>query len=167
MRKVREAKYLPNSSTVSAGLAASVVAVKELLTEVGRSRSIRDPIADISGDLTPAQLHTILWLGKDGALTPGVLAQRVGCAQPSLTGVIDRLERDGYVERSRDTEDRRKVHVELTEQGRALYRQLDESVDLHLGALLALLGDADRRALERILSHIVDAMRSRQNGIDS
>ncbi|MBR7830610.1 MarR family transcriptional regulator [Actinospica sp. MGRD01-02] len=46
--------------------------------------------------------------------TPGDLARLTGLTTGAITGVIDRLERDGYVRRERDSNDRRKIFVELT-----------------------------------------------------
>jgi DNA-binding MarR family transcriptional regulator len=50
-------------------------------------------------------------LGVHGPLTPGRLATLTGLTTGSVTGVIDRLERAGYVGRERDGVDRRKVRV--------------------------------------------------------
>src|SRR6187399_25304 len=48
-----------------------------------------------------------------GPLTAGRIAQLTGLSTGAVTGVIDRLERAGLVRRVRDTEDRRKVLVEI------------------------------------------------------
>jgi DNA-binding MarR family transcriptional regulator len=48
-----------------------------------------------------------------GAISAGELAKRVGVTSGAITGVIDRLERDGWVRRVRDPGDRRKVIVEM------------------------------------------------------
>lgn len=48
-----------------------------------------------------------------GPLTAGELARRTGLTTASMTGVIDRLERAGFVARTRDAKDRRRVVVEL------------------------------------------------------
>src|SRR5688500_3978104 len=89
-----------------------------LMRETGPLCTIRDPLADL-GDLplTSPQLHAVLWLGADGPLAASVLAQRIGCQQPSVTGIVDRLEKLGLAERVRDTGDRRVVRVGLTAAG--------------------------------------------------
>jgi DNA-binding MarR family transcriptional regulator len=51
-------------------------------------------------------------LGLHGPLTPGRLAELSGLTTGTVTGVLDRLERAGYVRRRRDATDRRKVVVE-------------------------------------------------------
>lgn len=48
-----------------------------------------------------------------GPLTAGEIAQKTGLTTPSVTNLVDRLERKGFVQRVRDTQDRRRVIVEL------------------------------------------------------
>lgn len=54
--------------------------LRELICALGRLRSLRDPIARAVEELglTPAQVHTVIWLGEDGPLTMGELSRRVG-----------------------------------------------------------------------------------------
>lgn len=59
-----------------------------------------------------------LW-HEDG-LIQNELSARVGTMEPTTLGAIKSMERLGLVERVRSTEDRRKIHVFLTERGRAL-----------------------------------------------
>lgn len=72
-------------------------------------------------------------LGQHGPLTPGRLAELSGLTTGSVTGVIDRLERDGYASRERDATDRRKVLVTLVPEGMARmaehYRRHGEQLD--------------------------------------
>jgi DNA-binding MarR family transcriptional regulator len=51
---------------------------------------------------------------RRGGLTAGELAAAAGLTSGAITGVIDRLERAGYVRRARDPDDRRKVSVSVT-----------------------------------------------------
>jgi len=60
-----------------------------------------------------------------GAISAGDLAKRVGVTSGAITGVIDRLERDGWVRRLRDPDDRRKVIVEIVPERAAAGEQLD------------------------------------------
>jgi DNA-binding MarR family transcriptional regulator len=55
-------------------------------------------------------------LGTRGPMTAGQLAEAVRLTTGAVTGVLDRLEAAGLVRRVRDTEDRRRVIVELTEE---------------------------------------------------
>ena len=78
-----------------------------LVAGFARQRSLRDPVAALceEGQLTVPQLHALLWLGQDGTLTMGALAQRVGVTEKTITGVVDRLSAAGHLERVRDGQD--------------------------------------------------------------
>ena len=134
--------------------------LKTLLGEIGRLRPLRDPISRLDVDLTPPQVHCLLWLGTDGPLPLNVVAARIGCGQPSVTGVVDRLEKLGYVERERDTADRRVVRVKLTESGVEVARVLDETMIERIGQFLSLMPPEDRKHALRILGVVVDKLRA-------
>ena len=68
--------------------------------------------------LTAPQLAVLQALRRQGALSGRAVAQAVSLSQPTVTSILDRLERDGLVVRQRSEADRRVVHVRLTEQGR-------------------------------------------------
>jgi DNA-binding MarR family transcriptional regulator len=69
-------------------------------------------------------------LSTEGTLTAGRLAELMGLTSGAMTSVLDRLESAGYARRIRDTDDRRRVHVELTpkmhEAAEPYYRPLFE-----------------------------------------
>ena len=56
---------------------------------------------------------------RHGGVTAGELAAEAGLTTGAVTAVVDRLESKGYVRRTRDTEDRRKVKLEVTPAFRA------------------------------------------------
>lgn len=57
-------------------------------------------------------------LDQHGRMTAGALARESGLSTGAVTALLDRLERAGYVRRARDTVDRRRVMVELTDEAR-------------------------------------------------
>lgn len=136
--------------------------LREVLLDLGRRRSLRDPFASACEEmrLTPVQIHAVFWLGHDGPLAMGELARRVGTTEKTLTGVVDRLERQGYVNRERDAADRRLVRVRLARRGDEAHRRIDDLVNAKVAELLALLDPADRRALARIVEKLHDRILS-------
>ncbi|NMO18982.1 MarR family transcriptional regulator [Pyxidicoccus fallax] len=135
----------------------------ELVIQLGRYRSLRDPLHGICEDnqLTPTQVHALMWLGNDGPTHVGLLAQRIGITKKTITGVVDRLEAMKLVERARDAEDRRAVVARLTPQGTALYDRLNHSVNHAMGRLLDLLEPEDREALFGLLERVLKRLASR------
>ena len=72
---------------------------------------LRDHVASQRLGLGGTDSRFLTLLDVYGPLTPGRLAQLTGLTTGSVTGVIDRLERGGFVSRERDDADRRKVRV--------------------------------------------------------
>lgn len=127
------------------------------LRELGRLISLRDPLVGSleSRELTPPQVHTLSWLGFDGRLSMKEIARRLGVTEKTVTGVVDRLERSELVRRTRDTVDRRVVHVELTETGRSQFEALEAVFTQRLSQFVALLENEDADALVGVLERLV------------
>lgn len=129
-----------------------------LLMALGRKASLRDPIADSFAklDVTPAQLHSLMWLGLDGPLTMGELAHRLRSTEKTITGVVDRMEREGLAKRDRDDKDRRVVHVALTKKGMQMHSKMQLEMRAKLDFLMSLLEPTERKSLIKILVKLVD-----------
>jgi DNA-binding MarR family transcriptional regulator len=67
--------------------------------------------------LNPTDLRCLDWV-VDGPKSAGELSAGTGLSSAATTTLIDRLERKGFVHRVRDPDDRRRVLVEMTSQGR-------------------------------------------------
>jgi DNA-binding MarR family transcriptional regulator len=139
-----------------AGIRREARALRERIVALARGGSLRDPVAASCPDhaLTPPQIHALLWLGHDGPLTMGDLARRVSVTEKTITGIVDRLERDGHLARERVQGDRRVVLVRLTPAGAAIYRRIDGDIDDGVARLLALLAPEERAALARIVEKL-------------
>ena len=137
---------------------AAAEALNGLILAVGRRHSLRDPLAELTEEhaFTPPQIHTLAWLGHDGAMSMGQLARLIGVTEKTVTGVVDRLEGIRMVERVRDAEDRRVVHVQLTDEGRAHFREMHGRVLAHLERLMGALDAEDRGQLLRIFQKLND-----------
>ena len=72
-----------------------------------------------------ARQATLLWLVKRSpGLSLAELAAEEGISPPALSGHVDRLERAGLIQRVRSSVDRRRVGLELTEEGGRLLRRI-------------------------------------------
>ena len=67
--------------------------------------------------VTGPQLVALQELARLGRVPVGVLARSVHVSHPTMTGILDRLEKRGLVQRTRDTEDRRRMTVVPTAKG--------------------------------------------------
>lgn len=93
----------------------------------------------------------------DGAgqpLSPTAIAERLIVTTASVTSLLDTLERRGLVERQPDPTDRRRLLIEITQDGKAIVDQfLPEVVALQTAAL-ATLTEAQRRQLVELLAKV-------------
>jgi len=111
--------------------------------------------------LTMQQLKVLLVLHVDGALVSHELADALRISPASVTGLVDRLEDRGLVERVADPTDRRARHIHPTARGSQLVEQLMAEGSGHRVALLSRLDDESVRtvatalvALRRAAEHL-------------
>ncbi|MEO6084130.1 MAG: MarR family transcriptional regulator [Umezawaea sp.] len=102
-----------------------------------------------------------LAMRAEGALTAGRIAELSGLSTGAVTGVIDRLERAGYVRRVRDPHDRRKVLVEITPQNAEKFAYLFEGALASVEEVLSQFTPAEREVLERYNKASIDTFRAR------
>ena len=72
-------------------------------------------------NVSAAQVNCLLALHEYGPLPPSQIAKTILVNSSTVTGIIDRLEQKGLVERQRISPDRRVITVQLTESGKRLY----------------------------------------------
>ncbi len=99
--------------------------VRELVNELGiamqayqRSTQAYDDAVGRALGLNPADLRCLDWL-FDGPKSAGQLSTATGLKAAATTALIDRLTEKGFVRRVPSSDDRRKVLVEMTEEGMA------------------------------------------------
>ena len=92
--------------------------------------------------------------GADRPLSPTTIAERLLVTTASTTSLLDTLERRGLVTRSPDPDDRRKVLVTLTEDGRQVVNQFLPQVVALQTALMAGLTETQRHQLMESLTTI-------------
>ena len=77
-----------------------------------------------SFSLTPCQFEVLMTLWREDGIVLGELGRRVSRDGPTITGVVDRMEKKMLLKRQRDSHDRRVVKVNLTAKGKNMKQQL-------------------------------------------
>ena len=96
-------------------------------------------------------------IGRHGPFTPSALARRAGLHPATVTGILDRLERGGWVARDRDPDDRRAVVVRvLRGRGAEIYR-LYRGMNRALDEICAGYDDAELELLAGFLRRTTGA----------
>jgi len=108
-------------------------------------------------DITPQQMMTILTISEIGVCKVSTISKRMGISPPTVTGLVDRLVRNSYVERIRDLEDRRIVFVKLTKKGNSFVGKFKKAIQSRWKQILIYLSEEDREAYIRILKKLMEA----------
>ena len=105
-------------------------------------------------ELTGPQLTVIKMLETVGDLSLSDLSDRIRAQNSTVTGIIDRMEREGLVTRERSKEDRRVVHIRLSAKGQSLAKEIPvEPMEIFKGALESLSAQ-EMRDLMRIMTKV-------------
>ncbi len=121
--------------------------LSQMLGEIVKSlnRLFRKQFHRFAGgqELTVPQIFLLKHLVHHGPTSISELAGNLNLANSTVSGIVDRLERDGYVLRVRDAVDRRIVFVQLTEHGERLRQQVPEFQQRFLRDLIRDLPEQD------------------------
>ena len=107
-----------------------------------------------SVNITQTQIFTIMTLTEKVPVRLSTLSQKMNISAPTVTGIVDRLEKLGYVKRIPDQGDRRAINVDLTTKGRNLAKKLKATLKRKWRGLLIKLPKRDQEHYGRILRKI-------------
>jgi DNA-binding MarR family transcriptional regulator len=111
-------------------------------------------------DLTGPQLTVLKLLEGVGDMSLSELSDRIRAQNSTVTGIIDRMEREGLVVRVRSTEDRRVVHIRLTDKGAKIANEIAvEPMEIFRSALESLTA-VEMRELIKLLTKIARRVQS-------
>jgi DNA-binding MarR family transcriptional regulator len=138
-------------------------AIKESLRDLGAELSRLNHSVGGRLDLRGTDLECLDLITRHGPLGPSALARLAGLHPATVTGILDRLERGGWIGRDRDPSDRRAVVVRA-ERGRGaealrLYL-VDSGMNTALDQICAEYDEADLRLLASFLRRTADAGRA-------
>ena len=100
-------------------------------------------------NLTFPQALALSVLGTEGPMPISKLAEKMGSANSTISGIVDRLERLELAKRTRSELDHRVIYVEATEKYIELRNRAKTGVNEYFGALLDTLDPDEREAVAR------------------
>lgn len=103
-------------------------------------------------------LQHLYWHSKKGGLTIGELSEHLGLANSTVSGIVDRLQRDGWTRRVRNEIDRRKIKVVLTEKAMELFKQAPRNAEDFWHSTVGRLSDKEQEALVENLKKLKSVM---------
>lgn len=132
--------------------APEVTELAELLTKAGFDVLLNGSEAWARLNITMPQLKVLMLLARHGSAPVSWLAGRMQVSPPNVTGILDRLEKEGWVRRTNDPHDRRVVRVILTPEGEVFLQDLRHAGQEALVTRLIEMTAKERDALSRGLT---------------
>jgi MarR family transcriptional regulator, organic hydroperoxide resistance regulator len=126
--------------------------VSSIIKQKGREILAHFPI-------TPPQFVALQWLNEEGYMTIGELSQKMYLACRTTTDLVDRMESNEFVERVRDTKDRRVVRIHLKDKGKDIISEVLEARREYLSSIIDQFEEADVRDLSRTLEILHNEMK--------
>jgi len=102
------------------------------------------------------QVACLMALLDNGPISPSQIAKKIMVESSTVTGIIDRLEQKGLAARTRVSQDRRVITVELTEAGRRLAENAPPPIQHKILKGLRKLDEADRAQIIETLGRLTE-----------
>lgn len=159
-RKVIEKKRVTVAEQGSSAIPEERYDLKILqaLRRIIRSIDLHSRKLSIQHNITSPQLVTLLTIADHAPVTIAELATEIHLSPSTLVGVIDRLEDKGLVERHRDTLDRRRVFIQVTEQGMEFSSCAPSPLQEKLAKSLESLTPLEQSTIVHSLERVVELM---------
>jgi len=138
----------------------SMTAIKESMRELSIQLSLLNHQVGAHLDLRDVDLGCLDTIARHGPLSPSALARRAGLHPATVTGILDRLERGGWVARERDPSDRRAVLVRALRDRNAEVFRLYAGMNASMDQLLAGYTPDELDLLASFLRRTTDAGRA-------
>lgn len=109
--------------------------------------------------LTVPQIICLYEIYEKGVITLSVLSKKVYLSMSTLVGVIDRLEEKGFVNRTRDSKDRRIIFIDITEKGKEFVSSSPYLLHNRLNENLQVLTENEQIVLANSIDLLVDILK--------
>lgn len=145
---------------------ASILATEAVMNTIRTADLLFDQIGRLLRPLgVSAAGGLVLGILRDrGSMTPSELGERMVVTRATVTGVVDSLERRGYVRRSANPADRRSLLVELTPVGLAVVQEVRTLIHGYEKTWMAVLSDDELRAYIDLLHRVQDSVAASSDG---
>ena len=138
----------------------SVNKVERLLRRVAFivKRRGRDILADFG--ITNPQFNALLALRDNADMTMGELCEKLMLACSTATDLIDRMEKNGFLVRNRDAQDRRVIRLAVSEKGRQVITEVMSARRRYVASMLQKLTEEEQTQLAQSLDRLHSLMLS-------
>ena len=100
----------------------------------------------------------LLFDAKDHSLSPTELAKQSNVTKATITGLLDGLVRDGFVSRTHQNKDKRKISIELTKEGKEQLKQFLPGHFSKISAVMENYSDEEKEMFINILGDLFEKL---------
>ncbi len=134
--------------------------VEQAVSALFRASALLDPVRLMIWDrenLTVTQLRLLGHLAEREGLSNAELSERLYVTRPSVSALLERLERGGFIRREVSPNDRRGISIWLEPRGRAAVQSLREELREYTAKLMQDISDADVETFRDTLERFVES----------
>jgi DNA-binding MarR family transcriptional regulator len=128
--------------------------LSEVMPAIFREYMRSTPQTVRSSGITPPQFMILSSLDKNGESRMTDLARALGVSTAAVTGIVDRLVRDGCIVRRSDPKDRRIVKVGLTAKATRMVKEMMEHRKKLTMRIFGMISQREREEYLKILMHV-------------
>ena len=114
-----------------------------------------------NGNISYAQFFLLGYLANEDYLNMTEISNKMGHSTAAATGLVDRLEKLGYVQRLHAADDRRKVMVQITRKGIDLVTRLRNSIAENISSVMTAQTNGTTEEVPPIYSQLQDFIKER------
>jgi len=105
-------------------------------------------------NITSVQAMVLGFLAEEDQITSSELGKRTELDSATLTGILDRLETAGFIERKGNPDDRRSIHIHLNAKGKAMGREATRMIATANTEFLQVLTETQKRDFHGIIQKL-------------
>lgn len=113
---------------------------------------------DIDQTLSKSELFTLLQVERNGEIIMSQIADYINISMSTATGIVERLVKQGFIERNRNDSDRRIVTIKLTAEGKALAEKIKSKIFGVAKLLLDSLTEEEQELIFRIFTKVTNIL---------
>lgn len=106
------------------------------------------------------EIFTMLFIDRNKQVTMTELVEYINSPMSTATGIVDRLVKNGYINRGRSETDRRIVVLELTESGSQVIKDLKNLISKYLKVILDDLTEEEKQFLMGVVFKIINKLQA-------
>lgn len=111
-------------------------------------------------EFSKSELFTMLLVEKNGEIIMSKIADYINVSMSTANGIVERLVKNGYLNRDRSDSDRRIVIIQLTDKGKQIVHELKNVIFEYIRLIYEALDDEERKLILKVFTKIMDILNS-------